>query len=98
VTKGDDGMKEARMPRTICAQCSRSLSRFRPWQRFCSGRSRIRWHAEERRQALAAYRSNERTGGRHELGHVPVAAEGEGSLQNTDDHRNLKPIEKGVTR
>lgn len=43
-----------------CESCHGSLSPIRPWQRFCSARCRNRWHAEERRQALAAYRSNER--------------------------------------
>ena len=74
MTKGDGEMKAPSVPRTTCAQCHRSLSRSRPWQRFCSGRCRIQWHAEERRQGLAAYRSDERHCGRHELGHVPIAA------------------------
>jgi len=62
VMKGDGGMKAPSMPRTTCAQCPRSLSRSRPWQRFCSERCRIQWHAKERRQALAAYRSVEQQG------------------------------------
>jgi endogenous inhibitor of DNA gyrase (YacG/DUF329 family) len=79
VTKGNGGMQAPSMLRTTCAQCPRSLNRSRPWQRFCSERCRIQWHAEERRQALTAYRSDQRNGGRHERGHVPVAAHADGS-------------------
>ncbi len=72
--KGDGGVKAPSEPRRTCAQCPRSLNRSRPWQRFCSVCCRNRWHAAERRQALAAYRCDERNGGRDELGHGPVAA------------------------
>lgn len=45
--------------RGYCEQCQGQFSPTRPWQRFCSGSCRNLWHAEERRQALAAYRSNQ---------------------------------------
>lgn len=78
MTKGKAGMKTLSERQTTCAQCSRSLNHSRPWQRFCSKPCRLQWHAEERRQALAAYRSEERNFGRHELEHVPIAAGMEG--------------------
>ena len=65
--KGKGGMK---VLRTTCEQCPRSLNPSRPWQRFCSARCRSQWHVKERRQALAAYRSDEKNGGRDELAHV----------------------------
>jgi len=63
LVKGKDKgtMQTHTEPRTDqCEHCHGSLSPIRPWQRFCSEHCRNRWHAEERRQALAAYRSNER--------------------------------------
>ena len=62
-----------------CARCATPLNPTRPWQRFCSVRCRNRWHAEERRQALAAYRADARNCGRHELEHIPGATQEEGS-------------------
>jgi len=56
-----DGMKTSSAQRTIghCEQCHRSVSLRRPWQRFCSEGCRTRWHAQERRHALAAYRARQ---------------------------------------
>ena len=60
MTKGDGGMKVLSEPQTTCVQCLGLLSCSRKWQRFCSESCRNQWHAEERRQALVAYRSEKR--------------------------------------
>ena len=46
-------------PTKHCEYCHHSVTRTRPWHRFCSGACRTLWHAQERRQALAAYRAQQ---------------------------------------
>ena len=44
-----------------CAYCEDALTPTRPWQRFCSGRCRDRYHADERRHALVTHRARPRS-------------------------------------
>ena len=57
MTKGE---QTSSMPRTTCAQFSRSLNPSRPWQRYCSNICRSRWHTDTRRRALMKQRARPR--------------------------------------
>jgi hypothetical protein len=45
-----------------CSYCQKEFDRVRQYQHLCGPECHVRWHSQERRRALAAYREMQRQG------------------------------------